>query len=41
MTPQLVQMTDAAKDYLSSVKPDDGHITLTVDGGGCAGFQER
>ena len=38
MTLQLVQMTDAAKDYLSSVKPDDGHITLTVDGGGCAGF---
>jgi|TARA_R110002110_G_scaffold266945_1_gene482679 iron-sulfur cluster insertion protein len=34
----IVQLTDAAKDYLNSVRPDDGHITLTVNGGGCAGF---
>ena len=36
---QIVEMTDAAKDYLDSVRPDDGHITLTINGGGCAGFQ--
>ena len=35
---QIVEMTDAAKDYLDSVRPDDGHITLTINGGGCAGF---
>ena len=34
----IVQMTDAAKDYLNSVRPDDGHVTLTINGGGCAGF---
>ena len=34
----LVTLTNGAKDYLNSVRPDDGHITLSVDGGGCAGF---
>ena len=34
----IVQMTESARNYLSSVQPDDGHVTLTVDGGGCAGF---
>ena len=34
----LVVLTKTAKDYLDSVRPDDGHVTLTVDGGGCAGF---
>ena len=36
---QIVQMTDVAKDYLDGVRPDDGHITLTINGGGCSGFQ--
>ena len=35
---QIVQMTDVAKDYLDGVRPDDGHITLTINGGGCSGF---
>ena len=35
---QIVQMTDVAKNYLGGVKPDDGHITLTINGGGCSGF---
>jgi iron-sulfur cluster insertion protein len=35
---QIVQMTEDAREYLSSVQPDDGHVTLTVNGGGCAGF---
>ena len=34
----MLELTDSAKDYLNSVRPDDGHITLTVNGGGCAGF---
>jgi len=34
----IVQLTDQARDYLSSVQPKDGHVTLTVDGGGCSGF---
>ena len=34
----MLQMTESAKDYLNSVRPDDGHVTLTVNGGGCAGF---
>ena len=34
----LVTLTNGAKDYLNRVRPDDGHITLSVDGGGCAGF---
>jgi iron-sulfur cluster insertion protein len=34
----MLQLTESAKDYLNSVRPDDGHITLTVNGGGCAGF---
>ena len=38
MSVQIVQLTDNARDYLSSVQPKDGHVTLTVDGGGCAGF---
>ena len=35
---QIVQMTDDAREYLSSVQPKDGHVTLSIDGGGCAGF---
>jgi iron-sulfur cluster insertion protein len=35
---QIVQMTEDAREYLSSVQPKDGHVTLTIDGGGCAGF---
>jgi iron-sulfur cluster insertion protein len=34
----MLELTESAKDYLNSVRPDDGHITLTVNGGGCAGF---
>ena len=34
----MLQLTESAKDYLNSVRPNDGHITLTVNGGGCAGF---
>ena len=34
----MLEITESAKSYLNSVRPDDGHITLTVNGGGCAGF---
>ena len=34
----MLELTESAKNYLNSVRPDDGHITLTVNGGGCAGF---
>ena len=34
----MLELTESAKSYLNSVRPDDGHITLTVNGGGCAGF---
>jgi len=37
----MLTLTLAAKEYLSSVKPKDGHVTLSVDGGGCAGFQYK
>ena len=35
---QIVQMTDVAKDYLDGVRPDDGHITLTINGGDVQGL---
>ena len=34
----MIKITEQAKEYLNSVRPDDGHITLVVNGGGCAGF---
>ena len=34
----MIKITEQAKEYLNSVRPDDGHITLGVNGGGCAGF---
>jgi len=34
----MIQLTDNAKEYLSSIANDD-HITLGVKGGGCSGFQ--
>ena len=34
----LVTLTERAKKYLNSVRPDDGHVTLSINGGGCAGF---
>jgi iron-sulfur cluster assembly accessory protein len=37
----MLTLTPSAKEYLSSVKPKDGHVTLSVDGGGCAGFQYK
>ena len=33
----MIQLTDNARDYLSSIANDD-HITLGVKGGGCSGF---
>ena len=34
----MIQLTDNAREYLSSIANDD-HITLGVKGGGCSGFQ--
>ena len=33
----MIQLTDNAREYLSSIANDD-HITLGVKGGGCSGF---
>ena len=35
----MIQITDSAKNYLKSVTPEGGHITLGVKGGGCSGLQ--
>jgi len=37
----MLTLTPSAKEYLNKVKPKDGHVTLSVDGGGCAGFQYK
>lgn len=34
----LVDLTESAKTYLKSVCPE-GHVTLSVKGGGCSGMQ--
>ena len=34
----MIQLTDNAREYLSSIANDD-HITLGVKGGGCSGFK--
>ena len=34
----MIQVTDAAIEYLNKVRGDD-HVTLGVKGGGCSGFQ--
>ena len=34
----MIQLTENAKNYLSSIAKDD-YITLGVNGGGCSGFQ--
>lgn len=34
----LVNLTESAKNYLKSVCPN-GHVTLSVKGGGCSGMQ--
>jgi|TARA_R110000744_G_scaffold125964_2_gene232219 iron-sulfur cluster assembly accessory protein len=37
----MLTLTPSAKEYLGTVKPQDQFITLSVDGGGCAGFQYK
>ena len=37
MAKGVIQLTDAAKDYLAKV--GDPNVSLTVKGGGCSGFQ--
>ena len=37
MAKGIIQLTDAAKDYLAKV--GDPNVSLTVKGGGCSGFQ--
>ena len=34
----MIVITDSAKEYLDSVRGND-HVSLAVQGGGCAGFQ--
>ena len=37
----MLTLTPSAKSYLSTVQPEGEYVTLSVDGGGCAGFQYK